>query len=125
METKDIKTVMLCIDVIEKAGEILSATANNVDIDGMTESGKSDIFGIGGFCKDVKKQVDFVDRYIEDMRESLSVGNEQEIEDAVVLIEDILNDNVPLETPKVNALDMLDVAHRAAGIERRRDCKPK
>jgi len=118
METEDIKIILLSIDTIEKAREILSESLQEIErfyFDELTESGRFDIHCLGTVCERLKNDLGCADNNTRGMRESLSMRDETEIEDAVILIEDILTDNIPPKA-KPFSTNMLDVAHRAAGF---------
>jgi len=123
METEDIKTILLSIDTIEKARETLSETLKKVErfhFDDLSESGRFDIHGLEIVCERLKYNLECADNNAEGMRESLSMSDETEIEDAVILIEDILTDNISPKAKRFTT-NMLDMAHRAAGIVPERD----
>lgn len=121
METEQIVTVLLCIGTIAKAGEVLQDTLEVVEkhhMDDMPEKGRRNIYAIEDFCIDTKKEVAIVeDRHLESMREIISADDENEIEEAVLRIEDILlDDSVPtVSTKTFNPHSISDVA-KACGL---------
>lgn len=114
MEIENTKTILLCIDVIEKSREVLADVLEKVEkfhIDEMTEYGRNDIYGLDVFCKRIKSDLDCADNNTENMKEQISVADEKEITEAVLRVEDILIDDLSLPKsqpiPNQPALDEL------------------
>ena len=119
MNTETIKKILLCKDAIEKSREVLADTLEDVDgyhMDGKQKSSKDDIYCLMIFCKKIKKETDYVDRYLADMKEHISEDDGEEIEDAVVRIEDILVDDLSMPKTRVELIEPVSHEEMAAQI---------
>lgn len=116
METEQMVTILLCIDTIAKAREVLHDTLETLEkyhMDDMPEKGKNDLYAIQDFCDDIKKEVTSTEDYhLGSMRKTISVSEENEIENNVLQIEDILLNN---SAKPFNSFSMSEVA-KAAGL---------
>lgn len=120
METETIKTILVCINTIEKSREILAETLEKVEkfhFDELTESGRFDIHGLDIACERIKEDLFCASNNTESMIESLTANDAQEIDDAVLMVEDILSDGettATLQTPKeFDPHSMADIAKAA------------
>lgn len=118
METEQMTTVLLCIDTIAKAREILHDTLEKVEkyhMEDMPEKDQLAVYAVQNFGINIKKEVDSVKEWhLSGMEKAISANDENEIEAAVLQIEDILLDD-SVSTVPANAHSMFDVA-KAAGL---------
>jgi len=113
METEIKKIILLCNCAIGKCREIMLEAVEKLDQDEMTDKGRRDMFYIGIFFKNLKAELDGNELLLEDMDQSISADGEDEIEKAVLRIENILVGNEPVQTPISNQPAMNDMAEIA------------
>ncbi len=98
METEDIKTILLSLCTIEKSREIIVEILEKVEkfhFDDLTENGRHDIHGLDIICQRIKVDTENAENCTENMKDQITASDEEEIEEAVLLIEDILLDVQP------------------------------
>ena len=93
LTTLNIKTISLCHSIIENATYILLDAVRALDYDCFSESGKETLDMVEIKYRDTLKDIQGISYFVSDLGEDLSADDENEVEKAALMVEDIIKDD--------------------------------